>query len=49
MFHGTLLLKNRNIRRSSIRPSFNKLRADGETGIAKEIEDAWETFKPGSL
>lgn len=30
------------IRGSRIVPRFNKLRADGDTGIAKEIVDPWE-------
>lgn len=43
MFHGTLLFRNLDIRGSRILPRLNKLRADGDTGIAKEIEDSWET------
>ncbi len=42
-------LKNLYFKGSRILPRFNKLRADGDTGIAKEIEYPWETFKQGSF
>lgn len=43
------LKTNLDIRESSILPRLRKLRADGDTGVAKEIEDALETFKLGSF
>lgn len=47
MFYGALLLKkNLDIReKRSILPRLSKMRADGDAGVAKEVEDSGETFK----